>query len=188
MPTILCIDDNATGLATRKTFLELMGYSVLVAEDGITGLAKLFESMGGGSCGVVRGRIDAVILDYRMPGMDGAAVASLIRNEQPDLPIILLTGFAQELPESLLDSVDAVITKGERPQTLLATLERVTGIKPKKPPAKVSQAVEEARKIREQARALRSERRSLTGRRFQSDRRRCTDLESLADNPPEETD
>jgi CheY-like chemotaxis protein len=67
-PTILCIDDNRAGLAIRKLLLEHQGYSVLTAEDGVIGLSLL-----------ERHPVDAVVLDYRMPGMDGDAVAQIIR-------------------------------------------------------------------------------------------------------------
>jgi CheY-like chemotaxis protein len=78
-PTILCIDDNRAGLAIRKLLLEHQGYSVLTAEDGVSGLSLL-----------ERNPVDAVVLDYRMPGMDGDAVAQIIRKEHPGLPIVIL--------------------------------------------------------------------------------------------------
>ena len=42
--------------------------------------------------------MDAVVLDYKMPGMNRADVAEWLRWEHPDIPIIMLTGVA---PESL---------------------------------------------------------------------------------------
>jgi PleD family two-component response regulator len=55
--TILCIDDHWNGLIGRKMLLENNGYEVLEATGGEEGL-KLFFSHS----------VDAVVLDYRMPG------------------------------------------------------------------------------------------------------------------------
>ncbi len=151
MPTILCIDDNPTGLATRKTLLTSMNYCVVTAEDAMTGLALLFtrHGMRCGFCGTVSEHIDAVVLDYLMPGMDGEAVASIIRNEQPDLPIVLLTGVPRDLLESRLVSlVDAVVIKGEPAEVLLTVLERLTGTKREKIPAKKAASAGEGNALR----------------------------------------
>ncbi len=117
----------------------------------MTGLAVFRANQG----------IDAVILDYHMPGMDGEELATLIRSERPEIPLLLLSGFPQDLSGSRLKSlVDVVILKGEPPQHLLTTLERLTGMKPEQPPAK-NQAIVETRKLRERAKALRAKTRSL---------------------------
>jgi CheY-like chemotaxis protein len=72
-----------------------------------------------------------------MPGMDGEAVAGVIRKEQPDLPIVLLTGVPRDLLESRLVSlVDAVVIKGEPAEVLLTALERLTRTKRGMRPAK----------------------------------------------------
>ncbi|MCU1287304.1 MAG: response regulator receiver protein [Acidobacteriales bacterium] len=59
-PRVLCIDDFRPGLETRKAFLEQFGYQVLIAPNGLEGLRLLKEN-----------HIDVVILDYRMPEMNG---------------------------------------------------------------------------------------------------------------------
>jgi hypothetical protein len=59
--TILCIDDHWNGLIGRKMLLEGNGYQVLETTGGDAGL-KLFLSHS----------VDAVVLDYQMPGMNGA--------------------------------------------------------------------------------------------------------------------
>src|SRR6266568_2118788 len=61
---LLCIDDEVNGLAVRKMVLENEGYRVLTAESGKAGL-EIF----------VLQRVDLVILDYAMPGMNGDQVA-----------------------------------------------------------------------------------------------------------------
>ncbi len=63
--TILCIDDQWSGLIGRKMLLENNGYEVLEATGGTEGL-RLFLSHS----------VDAVVLDYQMPGMNGDMVAA----------------------------------------------------------------------------------------------------------------
>ena len=83
MPTILCIDDIPQVLLSRKALLETRGYEVLTADDG--------------PCGIEVARrypINAVLLDYDLPGMMGDEVAVILKREHPKLPIVILTGFA----------------------------------------------------------------------------------------------
>ncbi len=123
MPTILCIDDRKESLKIRKQMLEMKGYSVLTADNGASGLRLLSDN-----------RVDAVILDYKMEGMDGLAVATAIRKRHGRVPIVLLSGYPT-LPKLLLETVDASVTKGEPPEVLLEKLRRVTD-DAKKPPVK----------------------------------------------------
>ncbi|HEY0794905.1 MAG TPA: response regulator [Acidisarcina sp.] len=116
--TILCIDDEALGLHIRKTVLEKAGYRVLTATDGASGLG-LFDCEP----------IDAVVLDYSMPGMNGGQVASAMRRSKPGIPIMLLSAY-MHLPEDVTSEVDTFVTKGEGAQVLLS---------------KVAQLVESAR-------------------------------------------
>jgi len=118
MPRLLCIDDYQAGLRVRKAMLESRGCTVFTAESGARGLMLLEDHA-----------VDAVILDYRMEGMDGQSVAWMIKAKYPRLPIILLTGFARGLPEQLLAMVDAYVVKGGPPARLLETIERVAGRK-----------------------------------------------------------
>jgi CheY-like chemotaxis protein len=69
--------------------------------------------------------VDAVVLDYKMPGMDGAQVAEVLRREHPTIPIVLLTGVALEVPETLLRMVDAYVRKGENAEVLLSAIAQV---------------------------------------------------------------
>jgi CheY-like chemotaxis protein len=109
--TVLCIDDEPIGLMVRKLVLESAGYHVLTAPDGPHGLT-LFESCP----------VDAVILDYYMPGMDGGQVAARMRQMNPSVPILLLSAYI-DLPSDVFHLVDAYITKGQGPQVLLEELQ-----------------------------------------------------------------
>jgi CheY-like chemotaxis protein len=107
MATILCIDDEPDGLATRKLLLESEGYQVIAAGSGQEGL-RLFKT----------NKIDLVVLDYWMSGMNGVAVASEMKSQNPSVPVIVLSGFA-ELPGEAVGIADRWILKGRATHDLL---------------------------------------------------------------------
>ena len=111
MKTVLCIDDDGTGLSLRKMMLEGEGYHVVTANNGEEGLAVLDAQ-----------RIDAVILDYRMPEMNGGEVARRIRDRWPNIPVLMLSGYPDDVPEEAIHLVDAFVTKGDAPERLLQVL------------------------------------------------------------------
>ncbi|QNI35555.1 response regulator [Edaphobacter albus] len=108
---ILCVDDEFVGLKVRKLLLERAGYRVLAATDGLSGL-QLFENE----------RVEAVILDYSMPGMHGGEVAARMRQLKPQIPILLLSAYVG-LPNEVTSLVDLYMTKGEGAPVLLQKLE-----------------------------------------------------------------
>ncbi len=110
--TILCIDDEEPGLKVRKILLETAGHKVLTALSGREGI-KLFEAE----------KVDAVILDYWMAGMNGVATARELKRLKPSVPIIILSAYGTLLDETL-GVADVWIRKGEEdPQYLLGALE-----------------------------------------------------------------
>jgi two-component system, OmpR family, copper resistance phosphate regulon response regulator CusR len=108
--TIVCIDDDLDTLIGCQSLLWNHGYNVLISTSGSQGL-ELVKSLP----------IDAVILDFQMPGMDGGMVATEIKKFKPHVPVMMLT--AQEsLPDEVLEQVDVFFPKGESPRELLAAL------------------------------------------------------------------
>jgi CheY-like chemotaxis protein len=107
---ILCVDDEAVGLRVRKILLERAGYQVLTAENGYSGI-ELFAAQP----------VDAVVLDYAMPGMHGGDVAKRMRLTKPEVPILLLSAYV-DLPDEVRTLVDVYMTKGEGAPALLDTL------------------------------------------------------------------
>jgi len=108
---VLCVDDELVGLKVRKILLERAGYQVLTAIDGASGLS-LFEAEP----------VEAVVLDYSMPGMHGGEVASRMRGIKPNVPILLLSAYIG-LPIEVTSLVDLYMTKGEGAPVLLQKLE-----------------------------------------------------------------
>lgn len=104
---VLCVDDEALGLSVRKLVLESQGYRVFTAENGPDGL-KIFSGE----------ELNLVVLDYKMPGMSGDAIARAMRRLKPSVPILLLSAYV-DLPRETLALVDRYITKGEGPLVLL---------------------------------------------------------------------
>ena len=107
---ILCIDDELIGLKVRTILLERAGYSVVSALEGREGI-DIFA----------REPVVGVILDYAMPGMNGAEVATRMRELKPDVPILLLSAYVG-LPKEVTSLVDVYMTKGEGAPTLLTKL------------------------------------------------------------------
>jgi CheY-like chemotaxis protein len=106
--TLLCIDDNTKLLAVFKEFLEVCRYNVLTASNGRKGFALLRSQT-----------IDAVIVDYEMPEMNGAELARQIKRVFPALPILMVSGYGPHIPKPQLASVDAVVDKNMFPEKLL---------------------------------------------------------------------
>ena len=81
MAKILIVDDDTAVQATIRLILERAGHSVVVAGDGRKGLAT-FES----------GNFDLLFLDIFMPGLDGLETMRLVHQQQPLIPIIVISG------------------------------------------------------------------------------------------------
>ena len=113
--TILCIDDHWNRLIGRKQMLEQHGYKVLEASGGDEGL-KLFRSRS----------VDAVVLDYQMPGMSGDVVAAKMKRINSQVPIMLLSAYGP-LPKNKLRAVDSFVSKSQPPDILLSSLQGMLG-------------------------------------------------------------
>jgi CheY-like chemotaxis protein len=107
---ILCVDDELVGLQIRKILLERAGYRVLTASDGPSGL-EIFSAEP----------VEAVVLDYSMPGMHGGEVAVRMRQTKPQVPILLLSAY-MGLSVEVTSLVDLYMTKGEGAPILLEKL------------------------------------------------------------------
>jgi PAS domain S-box-containing protein len=82
---VLVVDDDSLVAMGTAMMLEDMGHAAIVAGSAAEALAKLAENA----------RVDLVLTDHMMPGMTGLDLAERLRRERPDLPVALITGFAE---------------------------------------------------------------------------------------------
>lgn len=104
MARVLLAEDDFPVRAFVRKALEMDGHQVVEAEDGGLALDLL---------GVHQGHFDLLLSDIRMPVMDGIALALGAARDYPDLPILLMTGYAdqRERASELNAIVEDVITK-----------------------------------------------------------------------------
>ncbi len=98
--TILVIDDDEEVRRWLVAALAVLGYDVIEAADGPSGLRELERGP------------DLLLVDFAMPGMNGAEVVQAARKLRPDLPVVLVTGFADtETVEAITDHGLTVLRK-----------------------------------------------------------------------------
>jgi CheY-like chemotaxis protein len=95
-----------------EIFLTAVGYRVLTALDGRQGAQMALEQ-----------NVDAVVLDYEMPGLNGGEVAQILKDSRPTLPIIMYSAHPPQRVEGSLALVDGYVQK-DRPQALVGALAR----------------------------------------------------------------
>ncbi len=111
---LLCIDDSQLILEYERRLFEESGYIVVAVESPRRGL-RLARSFA----------FDAVLLDYRMPEMNGHDVAAEIRRLRPDTRVIMVSGC--EIPAETSRLVDAFVPKHKAGRDLLPTVDRLCG-------------------------------------------------------------
>lgn len=111
---LLYVDDSALLLRLRKATLESHGYRVEIASTSSAAIEVLNRTS-----------VAAVLLEYKMEGIDAEAVACHIKRRFPSLPIILLSAYP-EIPERTLWAVDDYVMKSEGRDGLVQAIERMT--------------------------------------------------------------
>ena len=113
MKTILIIEDDVSILRGLKDNLEFEGYRVITETNGKNGLKLALDK-----------KVDLLLLDIMLPGLNGYEICRKVRNEKPELPIIMLTARGSEMDKvSGLDTgADDYITKPFSLPELLARI------------------------------------------------------------------
>ena len=116
--SILVVDDEERMRKLIKDFLTNKGYHILQAEDGEKALEIYQEN---------KSKIMLVLLDVMMPKLDGWSVLRQIRQENKELPIIMLTARGEEQDElfGFELGVDEYISKPFSPKILVARVEAI---------------------------------------------------------------
>ena len=115
---ILVMDDDLLALESLESYLKQAGYDVVTASSAREALEEAREV-----------RFDIGLLDMKMPEMDGFQVAAMLRQLQPDLRVIIFTGYASLETEARAAQLDfyEYLPKSNWYDLLLPTIERVLG-------------------------------------------------------------
>ena len=118
--TILLVDDEESLIALGARMLEHLGFTVLTAPDGLQAV-ELYRGRGK--------EIDLVLMDLTMPHMDGAEAFVELRRLNPDVLVVLASGYGLEDVSSRFagKGLDGVLQK---PYTLAGLRESLSGLMP----------------------------------------------------------
>ncbi|MEN3277585.1 MAG: hypothetical protein V7631_3375 [Massilia sp.] len=112
---ILVVEDNEDVRELAETVLDAAGYAVVSAPSGEQALALL----DGGN------EVDLVFTDVMMPGgMNGLQLADQVRQRRPDTPILITSGYMDELPMARAQPLD-ILNKPYRQEELLARVRAI---------------------------------------------------------------
>ena len=135
---ILVMDDDLLALESLENYLAQANYVVIAASSAREAVDKARET----TC-------DVALLDMKMPEMDGFQVAAMLRQLQPDLRVIIFTGYASLESEARAAQLDMYeyLPKSNWYDLLLPTIERVLAEPgrrlPKQRPADLEKAAAE---------------------------------------------
>ena len=96
MPSILIVDDDQGQRTVLQTILKREGYTIETAENGLVALEKIEDNL-----------FDVVVSDMRMAQMSGRELLHEIKRRDPDLPVLIVTAYAE-----VNDAVDLVVREG----------------------------------------------------------------------------
>jgi DNA-binding response OmpR family regulator len=112
--TILCISDTQVFLNLFRSHFGGQGYEVLTASTGKSAL-ELTEGK----------RVDAVVLDYQLPGMLGAAAFQVVKRVAQGVPILMLSGPTAVIPRDVRNAATVILRKGMRVSELILSVDRI---------------------------------------------------------------
>ena len=113
---VLVVDDRAADRETLRAILEDSGYKVSTAQDGNFAVSMVAER-----------HYDIVLVDLRLPGMDGFAACQEIRKADPLAKVIFLTGYELEKPawEAVMSGAYTVLSKPVDPDAMLTLMKSI---------------------------------------------------------------
>ena len=114
---ILIVDDEVGVLDMTRYLFEKKGYQVAVAQNGEGALAA-----------VEREGFDAMLLDIKMPGMDGLEVLRRVKRLRPEMPVVIMSVYYdqnQEIQSAVDSEADGCIRKPFNVEEALTVVEKV---------------------------------------------------------------
>jgi putative two-component system response regulator len=117
-PRVLCVDDEPTILQILRRLLEVQGFEAVVCNEPELAVASFGD-----------GDFDVVITDIHMPGMDGLTLMRALRERQPDLPVVVVTGqgTVDTAIQALREGATGMLVKPFTGQELLTEVRRALG-------------------------------------------------------------
>lgn len=116
MKTILIIEDEKSIRQLYQEELEEEGYRVILASDGIDGIHKLRTE-----------NVDVVVLDIKMPNIDGRMTFRQIKEIKKDLPVIVNTAYDKYRSDFEQLKADAYVVKSFDLNELKETIKKIIG-------------------------------------------------------------
>jgi len=115
-PQILWVDDEIDLLQSHVMFLEDKDYEVHTVANGADAVDLVHQQ-----------RFDVVLLDEQMPGMEGLETLDAIKDEQPDVPVVMVTKSEEEdlMEAALGNRISDYLTKPVNPSQILLTCKRL---------------------------------------------------------------
>lgn len=113
--SILVVDDERTMLSLLEKILSQDGYHVYLATNGREALAVIEKQ-----------HVDIIITDMKMPELDGFGLLKIVKNEYPEISVIMMTGYGDTytVKDALLLGADEYITKPFRSHEISLVVER----------------------------------------------------------------
>lgn len=118
--SVLVVENEQFMREAVEDILNSIGIDVLSAEDGHEGIATYLSNQD---------KIDAVILDMRLPGLSGAEILQMLRSINPLVKVIVASGYdEQEIQRQLKgQSASSILRKPYNADMLLSTVQAVLG-------------------------------------------------------------
>ena len=118
-PRILLVDDEIPQLLLRAQVMSLRGFPVLTADNPSDAIFMMAEE--------ALEKVELVVLDYNMPGINGCDLADLLKVMRPELKIILYSG-ATDVPRNEMTSIDTFVSKADGITALIAEVAELTQV------------------------------------------------------------
>lgn len=116
-PTALLVDDEDTMRRYVSTVLRRGGYQVVEAGDGMDALCRIRD---------LRGAVDVLVTDIRMPRMTGTELVAAVTLEFPSIPVVFISGEQLEGRLHHPSRRMLFLQKPFRPQAILDAVETVS--------------------------------------------------------------
>jgi putative two-component system response regulator len=117
-PRVLCVDDEPVILQILRRLLEIQGFEAVTCGDPQTAISTFSA-----------GSFDVVITDIHMPGMDGLTLMRMLREKEPELPVVVVTGHGtvDTAIQALREGATGMLVKPFTGQELLTEVRRALG-------------------------------------------------------------